>query len=140
MQLAKAHKSIIKHLTARGLKPKLAMLDNKVSEQIKTMLHEEDIDFELTPAGLHRQNMAEHAIQTFKNHFIARLCSTNAAFSLHLWDELLEQATITINLLHQSRLDPHLSAYTHAFQPFNYTRTPIAPPGIKVLVHEHATE
>ena len=53
---------------------------------------------------------------------------------------MLEQVTFTINLLQQSGLHPHLSAYAHAFQPFNYARTPLAPPGIKILVHERATE
>ena len=38
MQLAKAHKSIIKHLTAHSLKPKLVMLDNEVSETVKTLI------------------------------------------------------------------------------------------------------
>ena len=77
---------------------------------------------------------------SMQNHFIVGLCSTNPAFPLHLWDELFEQATITINLLRQSRLHPHLSTYAHTFQPFNYTQTPLAPPGIKVIVHEAATE
>ena len=53
--------------------------------------------------------MAERAIQTFKNHFIAGLSSTNPNFPLHLWDELLEQATITINLLQQSPHKKHLT-------------------------------
>ena len=92
-QHANAHKSIIKHLTASGLKPKLAMLDNEVSEHMKSMLAEEEIDFELTPAGLHCRNMTECTIHSFKNNFIAGLCSTNSDFPLHLWDELLEQVT-----------------------------------------------
>jgi hypothetical protein len=36
-------------------------------------------------------NAAERAIRTFKNRFVARLCSTHLDFPLHLWDSLLPQ-------------------------------------------------
>jgi hypothetical protein len=59
----------------------------------------EHVDFQLTPPHLHRRNATERAIRTFKNHFIAGLCTTNPDFPLHLWDRLLPQALITLNLL-----------------------------------------
>jgi hypothetical protein len=48
---------------------------------------------------LHRCNAAERAIQTFKNHFIAGLSSTDKHLPMHLWDRLLLQATTPLNLL-----------------------------------------
>ena len=113
-------------------------MDNKISDEVKSLLTNEDIDYELTPVGLHCCNLAERAIQTFKNHFIAGLCSTHPDFPLHLWDELLPQCTLTLNLLRQSRLNPQLSAHAHVYGPFNYACTPIAPPGMKILVHERS--
>jgi len=55
-------------------------------------MEDEKLKYELTPTGLHRHNLAERAIQTFKNHFISRLCSTHPDFPIKLWDKLLPQA------------------------------------------------
>jgi hypothetical protein len=48
---------------------------------------------------MHRRNAAERAICTFKNHFIAGLCSVDKHFPLHLWDRLVSQAVITLNMM-----------------------------------------
>ena len=135
-QILGAYKSAITMLTKRGFKPQLHRLDNEASTILKEYMHEEDIDFQLTPAGIHRRNKAERAIQTYKNHFIAGLCSVDPAFPLHLWDRLLPQATITLNLLRASRVNPKLSAYAQIHGQFDYNRTPLVPPGTKVLAHE----
>ena len=95
----------------------------------------ENIDFQLTPAGIHRRNAAEWAIQTFKAHFIAIICSLHPKFPLNLWDRLLPQALITLNLMCPSKINPQLSAYHQVFGAFDYNRTPMAPPGIKIYVH-----
>ena len=57
-------------------------------------------------------------------------------FPLHLWDRLLQQAELTLNLLRPARNNPALSAYAVMNGDFNFTATPLAPPGTKVLVHE----
>jgi hypothetical protein len=57
-------------------------------------------------------------------------------FPLHLWDRLIPQAKLTLNLLGGSRLNPKLSALAQLHGTFDYNRTPLAPPGIRVLVHE----
>jgi hypothetical protein len=50
-------------------------------------MHDQDVDFQLAPPGVHRRNAAKRAIRTFKNHFIAGLCiSVDKDFPLHLWD------------------------------------------------------
>ena len=95
-------------LVAAGLRPQLHRLDNECSTALKTFLRDSDIDFQLVPPGLHRHNAAERAIRTFKNHFIAGLCSVDKIFPLHLWDKLLPQAELTVNLLRGSRINPKL--------------------------------
>ena len=95
----------------------------------------EGIDYQLVPPGVHRRNAAERAIRTFKNHFIAGLCSTDKNFPLHLWDQLVPQAELTLNMLRGSRLNPKVSALTQLNGHFDFNRTPIAPPGIRVLAH-----
>jgi hypothetical protein len=57
-------------------------------------------------------------------------------FPLHLWDRLLPQAEITLNLLRTSRLHPQLSAAAHFHGLVDYNKTAFAPPGCKIIAHE----
>ena len=134
--ILEAYKQAHAQLVRAGLKPMLQCLDNECSQILKEFITEQEIDFQLVPPGIHRRNSAERAIRTFKNHFIAGLCSTDPKFPLNLWCRLLPQAEITLNLLRGSRMNPKLSAYAQVNGPFDYNRTPLAPPGIRVLVHE----
>jgi hypothetical protein len=76
-------------LTSRGLRPLLQRLDNEASTALQQFMADNAIDFQLAPPHVHRRNAAERAIRTFKNHFIAGLCSTDPSFPLNLWDRLL---------------------------------------------------
>lgn len=135
LQLKNAYQTIIRKLKLCGLTPKLQKLDNEASKLLQDYMEEEGIDFQLTPAGSHRRNAAEKAIQVFKNHFISGLSTTDPNFPLNLWDKLVPQAEITLNLLRPSRVNQNLSAYAQIHGQFNYSATPLAPPGIKVLTH-----
>jgi len=106
-------------LKGRGLTPMLQRLDNEASELLQDYMAEEGIDYQLTPVGLHRRNSSARAIQTFKNHFIAGLCSTDPKFPLNLWDKILPHCLIALNLLHASRVHPQLSAYTQIHGAFD---------------------
>jgi hypothetical protein len=64
------------------------------------------------------------------------MCSVDRDFPIHLWDRLLPQALLTLNLLRGSRINPKLSAYAQVHGTYDFNRTPIAPPGIRVLVHQ----
>jgi hypothetical protein len=85
---------------------------------------------------VHIQNAAERAIQALKNHFVAILCVTDKQFPLHLWDRLIPQAVLTLNLLRQYRINPKLSAHAQLQGPFHYNATPLTPPGTNVIIHE----
>ena len=102
---------------------------------MKLYFKSSNIAYQLAAPGQHRSNAAERAIRTFKNLIIAGLCSTDSNFPIHLWDRLLPQAIITINLLRGSRINPKHSAWSQLFGPYNFNKEPIAPPGIRVLVH-----
>ena len=69
-----------KFLCSRGLTPKTHELDNECSKVLKEYMEKENESFQLVPPNLHRQNATERAIQTFKNHFIARMVSTHKYF------------------------------------------------------------
>jgi hypothetical protein len=135
-ELLKAFQIMEQVLVARGLKPKLMKLDNEASKLLKTYLHQQDITFQLVPPYSHRRNSAERAIRSFKEHLIAGLCSTDKSFPMHLWDRLLPQAVITLNMLMTSRINPKLSAATHIFGQYDFNRAPMAPPGTRIIAHE----
>ena len=123
-------------MVAPGLRPRLHTLDNEASTSLKEFLTAEHVEYQLVPPHIHRRNSAERAIQTFKNHFIAGLASTDPNFPLSNWRRLLPQAELTLNLLRPSRLNPKLSAYAQLEGAFDFNRTPLAPPGTRVIVHE----
>ena len=122
-------------LRSKGRGPQLHILDNECSDIMKQYLQSSNIKYQLAAPGQHRTNAAERAIRTFKNLFIAGLCSTDNEFPIHLWDRLLAQAIITINLMRGSRINPKHSAWSQLFGPYDFNKEPITPPGIRVLVH-----
>jgi hypothetical protein len=67
---------------------------------------------------------------------VAGISSVDPAFPLHLWDRLLPQAEITLNLLQTSRLHPQLSATAHFHGLVDYNKTSFAPSGCKIIAHE----
>ena len=85
----------------------------------------------------HNHNATERAIQSFKNHFILGLYSTDPKYQSQEWDRLLPQATMTLNLLRTSRTNPELSSYAAIFSIHDFNRCPLVPPGIKLIVHEN---
>ena len=70
---------------------------------------------------MHRRNAAERAICTFKAHFLSTLVGICAQFHNVLWDHLLEQAEIILNIMRQATANPRKSAweYLHG-RPFHY--------------------
>jgi hypothetical protein len=64
------------------------------------------------------------------------MCSTDKYFPMHLWDRILPQAVMTLNMLRDSRISPKLSAATHIFGQYDSNRAPMAPPGTRIITHE----
>jgi hypothetical protein len=61
------------------------------------------------------------------------------AFPMHLWDRLLPQAILTLNMLLKSRINPKISAASHFDGQYEYNRAPMAPPGTIIIAHETPT-
>jgi hypothetical protein len=131
-----AYGSIHHELTIKGFKPKLQTLDNEALTDLKNFFTTHNIDYQLVPPHCHRRNAAERAIRTFKEHCMAGLASVDPSFTVHLWDRLLTQAEITLNLLRTSRLHPQLSAAAHYHGIVDYNKTAFAPPGCKSIAHD----
>ena len=131
-----AYKKIRGILQAKGLSPTMHILDNEASKTYaKLIQNNNETKIQFVPPNMHRRNIAERAIRTFKAHFIAGLCSTHKDFPLNLWDRLLPQATMTLNMLRPSNENPTVSAHEFIHGPFDLHTTPIAPPGIKSIIH-----
>jgi hypothetical protein len=92
-EIIRSYQALHDCLIAAGLKPRSQKLDNEASRRLKQFLNTNDIEFQLVPPHSHRRNAAERAIRTFKNHFIAGLCSTDKLFPMNLWCRLICQAT-----------------------------------------------
>jgi hypothetical protein len=135
-EMVRAYNKLIQELVDRGFKPRLQRIDNECSSALRSLINQHDIQFQLEPPHMHIRNAAERAIQTFKNHFIAGLCSVDPTFPLRLWDQLLPQATITLNLLRQSRINPKISAYAQLYGHYDFNQAPMAPPGTRVIAHK----
>jgi hypothetical protein len=110
-----------------GLGLKTHQLDNKASKAYKQCIRQNNMMHELLTPDNHRSNLAEWAIQTFKQHFISILSGMDNKFPLSLWCALLKQTELTMNLLRQSTIAPKMSAFTHIHGQHDYMKKPFAP-------------
>jgi hypothetical protein len=98
------------------------------------------MSYQLVPPHCHRTNAAERAIRMLKEHFKAGLATFNPYLLAHLWDRLLPQAKITLNLLRSSRMHPQVSAAAHYHGLIDYNKTAFGPPGCKIISHEKPSQ
>ena len=94
--------------------------------------------WEFVPPGQHRRNIAERAIQTAKDHFVAILVGVSTNFPMYLWCRLIPQAEFTLNLLRQSRTATNVSANAHVHGTHNFMKRPLEPLGCDVQAHNKA--
>ncbi len=134
--MIKAYLALRARLTASwAVKPMTHLLDNKASAAYKAEI-KKNCTIQLVPPDNHRRNLGERAIQTFKNHFKVVLAGLDDNFPMRLWDRLLPQRILTLNLLHQSNVAPTVSAYQYVHGAFDYNRMPLGPMGCAVQVHK----
>ena len=134
--MVKTYHTLWKRLTEKGtIKPATHILDNEASKELKDEIRK-NCDIQLVPPDNHRRNLAERAIQTFKCHFKAVLAGVDDSFPMRLWDKLLPQTVLTLNLLRQSNAAPTVSAYQYVRGSFDYNKMPLAPMGCAVQIYE----
>ena len=138
--LIKGYNEMYEEIKKAGINPVLHRLDNETSTDLIKEIEMKGMDYQIASPGDHRLNHAERAIQTFKNHFISVLYGADSSFPAKQWDRLLKQAVMTLNMCRPSRINPKLSAYQQVWGNFDFNKTPLAPPGCKVVVHERAME
>jgi hypothetical protein len=133
----RSYYSIHQELTVKRFKPKLQTLDNEASTALKQILTVNDIAYQLVPPHCHWRNAVERSIRTFKEHFVVGLSSVDPSLPMHLWDRLLPQAKITLNLLRTSSMHPQLSAAAHYHGLVDYNKTDFFRQDAKSLPTRH---
>jgi hypothetical protein len=131
-----AYNTIMTCLAARGLSVDLQILDNEAIFAYKEAItFKWNVTFQLVPPDMYCPIWVERAICTFKDHFLANLAGVDSAFPPYLWDLLLPQAELTLNLFQQATLNPQISARDFFQGPFNFNKTPLGPVGCCILIH-----
>ena len=77
-------------LKQAGIIPQKHILDNEVSNSMKTIIRDEyKMQLELVPPGFHCRNAAEVAIRNFRAHFLSILAGNATSFPPALWYQVL---------------------------------------------------
>ena len=97
--------------------PNIYIMDNEASTEIKRSIARRNGTYQLAEPHNHRTLVADQAIQKYKEHFIAGLCSTDAKFQLNQLDRLIVEANLTLNLLRMSRIK---NVYQHTLDYMGY--------------------
>jgi hypothetical protein len=119
------------------VQPITHILDNEVSEEYNAEI-KKNCTMQLVPPGNHQQNLAERAIQTFKNHFKAIIAGVDDNFPMNSLDRLLPQTVLTLNLLQQSNIARAVSAYQYIHGASNYNKMLLALMGCVVQIHKRS--
>ena len=99
----------MKRLAYREHKVDVQILDNEVSADFKRVIvYDWGATYQLVPLNVLQQYIDEKAIYTFKTHFLSILDGVDYEFPNCVWENLLGQTELTLNLLCQATLKPHI--------------------------------
>jgi len=118
-ELILAHAHALARMRRRGLLPKHQILDNQASAEYKAAIEASGMTYELVTPEEHRRNMAEKAIQTFKDHFIGVLSGCAPSMPIHLLCQLLPQVDNSFSSVNPE----HTPTYPHTHMSTNNTTT-----------------
>ena len=132
-----AYEKIMRRLHDNKLTVDLQILENETRAEYKRAIKGKwNANYQLVPPNTHQSNTAERDIHTFKAHFISILAGVAPDFPRNLWDLLLPQTELTLNLLRQATLDPSRSAWSYFHGPFDYDATLIGLLGCDIIAHK----
>ena len=95
-----AYDKLMRRIHDNKLTIDLQIIDNEASAEYKRAIKEKwNANYQLVPPNRHQINAAERAICTFNTHFISILANVAPDFPRNLWDLLLTQTKLTLNLL-----------------------------------------
>ena len=127
----------MRRLKERNQHVDLQILDNEASAEYKKLMTDTwKVAYQCLPPDNHQRNAAEWAIRTFKAHCIAIMAGIATDYPRNVWDLLLPQTEMTLNLLRQSHTNPDISAWETFNGVFSYNHTPLGPLGYRVLIRK----
>ena len=83
-----------------------------------------------------QKNAAKSSIQTWSKHFHTGIATCSPELPATKSDLLMTQCDTTLNILCYFQQQTKLSAYTCLHGRYNFNRSPMAPPGTKVVFHK----
>jgi hypothetical protein len=133
-EMIRAHDVLINRLKKQGFAPIKQILDNEISTAYEKAIEAHGLSVKRVPKEEHRRNAAEKAIQIAKCNIKSVLAGCDDSFPMHLWDRLLPQIEIQMNLLRPANANHNVSAYQYVFGNHDYNRMPLHPLGCAVQV------
>ena len=123
-------------LTSRGHNVDLQVMDIEARAAYKQVVEGTwKAKYQLVPPDIHRCNSDERDIRTFKANFLAILARVDPNFPSNMWDKLLPQTNLTLNLLRQETLNPRISEWKYLNGLLDFGATPLFPVGSRVTFH-----
>ncbi|KAL7520914.1 hypothetical protein ACHAWX_006009 [Stephanocyclus meneghinianus] len=113
-------------------RPIKSLDDESYINVFKTYKRIEKTHIQLVEGNDHRVNAVERIIDVIKDHIIACLCMVDPIFPMPLWDELIEQGEISLNLMRKQGATTNSRPIAEMGE-FNFSETPICPPDTKWL-------
>ena len=114
-EMIRARRAALLRMKLQHIVPLRQILDNEISEAYKEEIRKTGMTYQLVPPDDHRRNLAERAIQTWKNHFVSVLNGTSSTFPLHLWCRIIPLAERQLLLLSHSNVNTHILSYVHVY-------------------------
>ena len=139
-ELVRAFEEACDEVAKCGFKPILHRTDHETSKELIAAMEAKGLKHQITVTGVHRQNPAERAIQTFKSHFISVINGLDPRFPNDDWDCLIPQTDLTLNMLRKCAVNPAHSAHSCIHGIFDHSRHPIVPSGCRAVAHEKSMQ
>eukprot|EP00957_Ditylum_brightwellii_P106799 8147806-Ditylum_brightwellii.AAC.1 len=70
-EFQRAYEAVYNMLMKKGYKPELHKLDNEMFRDLMEWIEDQQTEIQFTPPEMHWTNVAEKAVQMWKNHFLA---------------------------------------------------------------------
>ena len=95
------------------------------------------MNYEIVPKGKHTRSLAERSLQTWKSHTIGALSGVANNSPLGLWDELLPQLDMQVNLLQFLNINPKVCSWTVLNGSHDFNWHPLAPLDVEIQLLEN---
>ena len=139
--LTAAYEEMLDFFKQRMHAVEMVRLDQECPPLLQQAFRLAFVNHQRAPAGNHRTNSAERAIRSWKNHFIASLCTMDRLCPLQLWALMVRQCELTLNLIRPSYRNKSISAWQELHRTrYPFHSQPFGPVGCKVFIHLRSLE